>query len=190
VLTDTDDRVVLLNRRFGEIFGADAAANAVGRKYATLMRAAAAEMMPHGLDTDAWVAEQDRRRREAVGPYELALANGRWVRVGDRRTASGAIVGIRTDITELKQRERELKRSRRLLQGVVDAVPAIINVKDRQSRYVMVNRFQGELWGVAPQDAVGRTSADFTGAGYGGRSREMDEEVIRSGQALPWAEPG
>jgi len=89
---------------------------------------------------------------------------------------------------ELIDRTRQLERSRRLLQAVIDAVPAIVNVKDIQSRYLLMNRFQGTLYGVDPNAAVGRTSADFTGQAYGGRSRDLDRVVIESGEALPFAE--
>jgi PAS domain S-box-containing protein len=104
------------------------------------------------------------------------------------RTHEGGIVGIRTDVTDLKRREQELADSQRLLRAVIDAVPAIINVKDRESRYMLMNRFQGEVYGIDPAQAIGKTSDEIVGPDYGGRSNEQDRQVIASGEALPFSE--
>ena len=44
------------------------------------------------------------------------------------------------------RRDEELSANRRLLQTVVDQVPARINVKDTELRYILLNRAQAELW--------------------------------------------
>jgi PAS domain S-box-containing protein len=98
------------------------------------------------------------------------------------------VVGSLRDITDRKHAQLELERMEHLLRTVIDSVPALINVKDTESRYVMMNRFQGELYGVDPRDAVGRTSSDFVGEEYGQRSRDYDLEVLQSGIAQPFTE--
>lgn len=105
------------------------------------------------------------------------------------------VVGGLRDITNRKRIEfelidqtRQLEKSRRLMRAVIDAVPAVINVKDVDSNYLLMNRFQGSLYGVEPDAAVGHTSADFTGEIYGGQSRDLDRVVIESRKALPFTE--
>src|SRR5260370_7926476 len=49
------------------------------------------------------------------------LTGGRWVLVSHRRTAGGDFVSIRTDITQQKQRERELAK---LLEDLIAAQAA------------------------------------------------------------------
>jgi PAS domain S-box-containing protein len=78
--------------------------------------------------------------------------------------------------------EQRAVESERLIRGIIDAVPALINVKDRDSRYVFMNAYQGKIYGVAPEDAVGRVSEEFTGHDYGSGSRKLDLDVIRTGR--------
>ena len=44
---------------------------------------------------------------------ECRLATGRWIRVSDRSTREGGLVGIRTDITSLKLNEEALREASR-----------------------------------------------------------------------------
>ena len=75
-----------------------------------------------------------------------------------------------------------------LLQAVTNALPIMFNTKDRQSRYLFMNRFQAELYGVTPEAAVGRTAAELLGASYGSYTRSIDQDVIQSGNASPFFE--
>ncbi|MFP6773465.1 MAG: PAS-domain containing protein [Alphaproteobacteria bacterium] len=45
---------------------------------------------------------------------EQHLQDGRWVLISDQPTADGGIVSVRTDITELKQREDELRQAQKM----------------------------------------------------------------------------
>ncbi|MEN8197686.1 MAG: HAMP domain-containing sensor histidine kinase, partial [Pseudomonadota bacterium] len=49
-----------------------------------------------------------RLHRNPVDDFELNFADGRWLRVSERRTGDGGCVSIRTDITALKQRQEDL----------------------------------------------------------------------------------
>ena len=80
----------------------------------------------------------------------------------------------------LRRAEEAEKQSRRLLRDVIDAVPVIINAKDRDSRYVLVNSFQADIHGMTPDQAIGRTAADLVDEGYGADARRRDREVLES----------
>jgi PAS domain S-box-containing protein len=189
ILCDSEDRVVLFNRRYREEFALDPDVLKPGTRFEDLIRAGANRgRHPRGYAPEEFVRERMERHRNPATPFVLQRADGRWELITEYRTSDGGIVGIRTDITGLKQREIELEESRRLLRAVIDAVPGIINVKDRLSRYVLMNRFQGEVYGTDPNAAIGRTSADFTGPEYGEASRQLDLQVIAGGLAQPFQE--
>ena len=79
-------------------------------------------------------------------------------------------------------------QARQAMQTVIDAVPAMINAKDLNSRYAMMNAYQAKLYGTTPRAAVGKTAANFLGGSYGGYTRGRDQQVIESGKPLDYFE--
>jgi PAS domain S-box-containing protein len=154
--------------------------------------------LPEDADDANWlwhrqVLDQRLPFRDFIFPYRNAAGDARWARVHGRPLfdLQGGFLGYRgtgRDITEEIEAERALKESRSLLKAVIDAVPAVINLKDRNSRYVFMNRFQSEVYGIDADKAVGLTSADVTGDDYGEQSRRLDMEVFRSGRSQAFHE--
>ncbi len=110
VLYDSEDRLVICNSRHREMYaGADVAIEE-GVPYETIARAAAEK----GLAIEAvgraehWLAQRITWHRDPVGSFEQHCSDGRWLKINERKTQDGGIVGIFTDITEQKQREAEL----------------------------------------------------------------------------------
>ena len=106
-LYDAEDRLVVSNRRYREIFGVFGMEAAAGVTFEALARGVA-EGLPANVNRDAWLKERLERHRRPSGAYENRTGSGRWVTISERPTAEGGIVGILTDITELKERERQL----------------------------------------------------------------------------------
>jgi two-component system cell cycle sensor histidine kinase PleC len=107
-LFDAEDRLLLCNSKYREMFPRTAIAP--GLRYEEILRAALASgdtVMPE-REHDDWVHRRVAQRIQQSGHAVAQLGDGRWVRASDRRTADGSIVGIRSDITELKRREEAL----------------------------------------------------------------------------------
>jgi PAS domain S-box-containing protein len=107
------------------------------------------------------------------------------------RNATGGVVryeGAVRDITDQKRAEDAIAEGRRLLQQVIDTVPAVINVKDRDLRYVLMNRYMAGIFGIEPQDAIGHTTTDLM-ARYGAeKTDEHDRRVLAAGRELGFYE--
>ncbi len=239
---------------------------------------------------DEWIAERMRHQALPASAVEYRLADGRWIRAEDKHTPSGLRVGIRIDITDLKQREdsfrllfetnpvpilvkdrdshsilaandavlklfgftrdaflalttgdlcaegrsaplvdglpwrcirsdgtyidllpsssdfvasgrpavitalvdmtemekgrEDLSQTRAFLDSVVETIPSVVFAKDMQDegRYVLLNR-AGELQGNrARSDVIGQTDLDLFPSGLAGSLRNLDADVVRSGQ--------
>jgi two-component system cell cycle sensor histidine kinase/response regulator CckA len=86
------------------------------------------------------------------------------------------------DITERRRAEAERRASEERLQAIIDNSPALIIVKDLQHRYLLVNRRWEELFGVASEQAIGRTSAEVLPAARRPDHLAVDERVAANGE--------
>ena len=101
---------------------------------------------------------------------------------------ASAIQSSFVDITEKKQVEAALRRSRATLRAIIDAVPAMINAKDEDGRFIFMNEYQANILGVKVREVVGKTVAEVTSSSHGAYTDALDQQVLRSGRALPFFE--
>src|SRR5690606_13269428 len=66
----------------------------------------------YDADPEAWAVQKVRKLHLPLSISERHNPDGRWHQVIDARTPDGTFVGVRVDITELKERERELREAR------------------------------------------------------------------------------
>ncbi|MGH6945769.1 MAG: response regulator [Kiloniellales bacterium] len=109
-LYDADDRLVICNSRYRELYSGLDIAIEPGTHYRDIVRSAAEAglIVAARGRTDAWLAGRLKKHRSPPGPYEQQRSDGRWLKVSERKTEDGGIVGVFTDITELKSREMQL----------------------------------------------------------------------------------
>src|SRR5260370_434829 len=81
-----------------------------GTSFETIVRTAVDRGLIEEADgrSDAWVRERLERHQGPGATHVQHRSDGRWIRVSERKTASGGVVATYTDITELKQHEAEL----------------------------------------------------------------------------------
>ncbi|MDP2007127.1 MAG: diguanylate cyclase [Rubrivivax sp.] len=107
---DADDRLVVFNQRYREVYAASAALIQHGVRFADLVRHGLAHgQYPEAQGREqAWLAERLHAHHHPSGPLLQGLAGNRWVRIEERRTRDGGIAGVRNDVTDLVQREQAL----------------------------------------------------------------------------------
>jgi diguanylate cyclase (GGDEF)-like protein/PAS domain S-box-containing protein len=111
VILDADDRYVLWNRRYAELYADSDNAFVPGMRFEDMLRFGLA----NGQYSDAkgreedWLRERLARHAQPQSTHEQQLAGDRWVRIEERRTADGGSIGIRVDITDLKRREASFR---------------------------------------------------------------------------------
>ncbi len=149
---DADERLILCNRAYAELFPVAASFVGPGRRYEDVVRHAvqrgqyaAAGTTPE--EQEAWIAAQMAHHRSAGGERTLRVADGRVILARDRRSDSGNLVCVRTDVTELTRTEA-------LLRDVLDALPGAVTVYDKDERLILRNRAYSELLPIAGRHAV------------------------------------
>ncbi|TWA84181.1 signal transduction histidine kinase [Azospirillum brasilense] len=114
VLYDAQDRLVLCNGRYRELFSANTDLITPGARFEEVLRGGVERgvyQVPDG-DLEGWIERRIAQHRGAGAPMEVQLHDGRWIRIEEWRTHEGGTVGIRADITDLKGREAELSAAR------------------------------------------------------------------------------
>ena len=79
----------------------------------------------------------------------------------------------------------ELKQERSLLHSLMDNLPHNIYFKDRESRFLRINRAMARFFGLHDaQDAVGKTDNDFFTEEHAHQAMEDEQGILRTGQAI------
>ena len=112
VLYGPDDRLVLCNSKFRDLYPRIADLIVPGIPFTSILRAVVDRKLIDldGKTPDGWIAERMRQHADPKGFSEYQY-NSAWVRISERRMPDGSTVSVYTDITELKQRQTELERA-------------------------------------------------------------------------------
>ncbi|QQV77537.1 PAS-domain containing protein [Sphingomonas aliaeris] len=143
---DADDRLVLCNQTYLGLWPNIAARIVPGVSFAEIAAMIGKDGTTLGamVAPDRWVSERMAQRMVAGGGTVHALADGRWIQINELRTSDGGIVGVYTDITEVKAedarlRTRELAEKSAILQATLDTIPQGVCVYDAERRLVAWN---------------------------------------------------
>jgi diguanylate cyclase (GGDEF)-like protein/PAS domain S-box-containing protein len=105
-----------------------------------------------------------------------------WVRrsaavIRDEAGQARFIIGAFVDLTEQRQKDRELERHLHFTRALLDAIPSPVYYKDREGRYLAYNRAWSELFGRGG-DWLGKTGFDVFGEAVAREHQERDRPLI------------
>jgi signal transduction histidine kinase/DNA-binding response OmpR family regulator/HAMP domain-containing protein len=115
VLYDSEDRIVLFNEQFRDIYPGLADIIKQGATFGQVLDAVVSRSLVDlgSQSPQDWVAER-KARREHSGGFAEYRYGGRYIRISERRIQGGGTVAIYSDITELRQHNLELEQAREL----------------------------------------------------------------------------
>lgn len=157
VYFDSDDRYVLWNNRYREMYADSRDLIVAGARFEDVIRTGLARgQYPEATGREeAWLTERLAKHDEIDSDHEQHLANGRWVQIQERRTSSGGRIGLRIDITDLKRREASFE-----LLFTNNPVPMF--VYDLETlRFLAVNSSAIEHYGYGEQQFLAMTVLDI-----------------------------
>lgn len=114
VLYDAEDRIVLFNEQFRDIYPGLADIIKPGTRFGQVLEAVISRSLVDlaGQSPQDWIAE--RKARHEHGGFAEYRYGGRFVRISERRIQGGGTVAVYSDITELRQQNLELEEAREL----------------------------------------------------------------------------
>ncbi len=167
VFLDAEGRYILWNKKYSEIYSRSSDLFQPGARLRDTIRVGVERGdYPEAIGREEeWIAERLAKLNQPSARHEQTLADGRCILIEERLTEDGGIIGLRVDITELKQREASFR-----LLFDSNPVPMIVCALHSE-RILGVN--------------------DAAVAHYGYSRAEFENLTIRSVQAfeseLPWA---
>jgi diguanylate cyclase (GGDEF)-like protein/PAS domain S-box-containing protein len=111
-LFDAEDRIVLWNKRYVEMYPASCKELVVGARFEDVLRAGMVPGERTGVERgreNEWIEQRLARHARASNIEIQHMTDGRWIRVEERRTADGGSIGVRIDITDLKRGEASFR---------------------------------------------------------------------------------
>lgn len=185
VLFDREERLVLCNRRYIEMYGLPSDIVKPGLSLRELLRLR--------LETGVFSSDPEKYRADLLDALQyrhtirniIEHADGRSMLVINEPLADGGWVGTHEDITHSLRTEQEIRDTKTFLRTVIESVPTTIIVKDaRTFAYVLVNRAAEEFFGVSRKKMIGKTVQDILPMDFASRISAEDRDVAQSSKQL------
>lgn len=132
-----------------------------------------------GLDSHTLLISRDGNDR----PIDDSAAP-----IRDESGRIGGVVLVFRDNSAQRRADEDLRRSRRLLQNVLDNTPAVIYLKDREGKILLANRRYCELAERTIDEVLGKTDLEVFGDRLDPVAHENDRQVFTTGGPLQFIE--
>ncbi|RQP25261.1 hybrid sensor histidine kinase/response regulator [Piscinibacter terrae] len=183
-VTDANGVFTKVNERFCRISGYEAH-ELIGQSHNVL----AAQVQPREFFKAMWT--QMRAGQVWNGEFCNLGKGGRhfWVQatIAPIKDAAGNIVkfiSICTDVSELKLATDRLNEQLAFIDALVESIPLPLFVKDRERRYVRVNRAYCDMFGVQAERLLGRRVEESQPGPVNPVHPRTDEQVITAGEPV------
>ena len=159
-LFDSDDQLISYNQKYIEMNCQVQDLIKPGACYENMLREGVVRGAFHtsGMDNETYIHWRLQQHFNPAEPHEHQTADGRWIRTLERPTDDGGIVGIHSDITELKKREEEMAKISGALDRTNDHFNEALNnmiqglcMFDADQRLILCNRQYLELYGFSEE---------------------------------------
>ncbi|WP_346892244.1 diguanylate cyclase [uncultured Roseibium sp.] len=162
-LYDKDDRLVICNEKYREIYAHSAPAIVPGTTFK--------EIIEYGLDRneydlgslsrEEWLKLRMDRHLAADGEViEQALGDGSWLQIAERITKSGGRAGIRADITDLKAAQSLVEEALHDLSSLADNLSCSITEYDLEGKCIFLNETSATWFGGRKEELLGARLRD------------------------------
>ncbi len=186
-IVDLNGFIVYSNRAMEEIYGfteKELLGTHVGQMNADPSFAEAV-ILPAIRDRGSWNGELSVKHKDG---REFPV----WLSASVVKDDSGnplAMLGIIRDMTKRRQLEAAIKEISRQQEAILNNIPDLAWLKDRESRFIAVNEPFSKACGMKAEDLQGKTDFDIWPPDLAERYMQDDLDVIRSGRPKYVEEP-
>ncbi|MBO6757972.1 MAG: diguanylate cyclase [Roseibium sp.] len=180
-LYDKDDRLVICNNKYREIYSHSAEAIVPGATFRDILSYGLerGQYNMDGTTPEKWLEERLARHLEADGSLlEQNLSDGRWLQIAERRTRTGGIAGIRTEITDLKTAEAATRAAYDSVAALANSLSCSLVESDKDGVCLYANDLAAQWFATEPSGLVGSRLKDrFHNAESDGSSQQFKKAL-------------
>jgi len=183
-ITDMDNNILFVNDSFIAAYGYSEA-ELIGKNISIvrspIVTTGESKAIQSGTIKQGWHGEIVNRRKNG-SEFTIEL----WTSVVTNKSGNPiAMVGVARDITEHKQAEEALAKEQFLLNMLMDNVPDHIYFKDKDSRFIRINKDHAKKFGLSNSaQAIGKTDFDFFTKEHAQHAFEDEQTIIRTGKPI------
>ncbi|HEY4135880.1 MAG TPA: PAS domain S-box protein [Alphaproteobacteria bacterium] len=161
-LYDSEDRLVVCNTRYQEIYGHAVHGLTRGASFEALLR----ECVKHSIISEAkgneeeWISRRMAQHRNLPNVQEVKR-KGRWLQVRERADKEGGTMILVLDIHEQKVAELQRQSLAARLQRMFDDMPAGCILLDPDRQILDWNPMAERIFGFSKAEALGRSPFDL-----------------------------
>ncbi|MDC6167008.1 GGDEF domain-containing protein [Paucibacter sp. XJ19-41] len=154
---DAQDKLVAFNKRLVEIYPHMLREFERGASFEELARASLAiKGVPEAIGREEeWLTERKRNRGQQRAPLLQRVHGETWLRIFERRTPSGGMVGVRLEVSDLVHEQQRLAASQAHLQALINAATNGIVTLDTGGHMLEVNPACAQLFGFSAPELRG-----------------------------------
>ncbi|CAN7204421.1 response regulator [Rhizobium sp. LjRoot254] len=171
---DRDDRLVYFNQKLQDFYAPLIGELKLGATLRdVLSRLADDNIRAHPDDPelnastrDRWVAQRIALQRVPESTDLMPLSNGKWLQCVNRRLPDGTFIGLRVDVTEMKDQEQLLKNhieEAGLYRELLNRLPVAAFARGPDQRLHFINQAYADLFGRSYDELVGSDEFSLLG---------------------------
>ncbi|MGJ5080569.1 PAS-domain containing protein [Bradyrhizobium sp. HKCCYLS3013] len=162
IMLDGFGYVLMVNDQYRKLYGVPASIAKPGAHMREILAHRAKLGLMREKPSEFLAALRERMKERRAEIVEVALADGRIIRVSERPMDGGGWVATHEDFTAQRRNERILARAEYFLAALLENIPQAVVAKDAESlRYVFVNRATEVLFGLPRSEIIGRAARDL-----------------------------
>ena len=182
---DAEERLVLSNRRYAEIYRLAPEQIRPGmalREIVELRVAAGTYADAAANDYLSFCTANNLAEQELI--WTAKLQDGRTIQMRHQPIAGGGWVGTHEDVTNIEA-EYGAANERLSLQALIDKLPDNLWVKDINSRFVIANQITATRMGIAkPADLIGKTDLELLPHEIAQKFYDDEQRIVRTGESM------